>query len=365
MSTIAFVLVSWRPDAAAGMERAVAAHAVALSAAGHRAVIITAERDQAPAYEGVSVYVLESLEIPRPCSDDTLRSAISGAGSALTRELQQVYDRHRVGSAIYVDALWGLGRAMPIGGYAKPVLAVHVIGHHVDMDAALHRAEVVVAPSEHVLRAAVHRYDVGTWRVVPNTLLIDDGPTSEPKRRSLRQHGPLRVLARLGEEKGVAPLLAAGRQAKMSRLVEVAVSAAGFESAPGAQQEQLHLCRELANRAGIALRGGMAWTQVPGWLGGAAAVIVPSLAETFGLVALESMAAGTPVIAHDIDNLPALVGDGGVIVPVSEGPAGLWRAAEELLADPVRYELTSRAGYYRSRDYRPALVADLLLKAVS
>ena len=41
--TVAFVLASWRPDAPAGMERAVAAHAAALVEAGHNAMIITAD----------------------------------------------------------------------------------------------------------------------------------------------------------------------------------------------------------------------------------------------------------------------------------------------------------------------------------
>jgi iron(II)-dependent oxidoreductase len=86
---------------------------------------------------------------------------------------------------------------------------------------------------------------------------------------------------------------------------------------------------------------------------------VPSLAETFGL------AAGTPVVAFDIDNLPALIGRGGAIVPREHAHLGLWRAAEDLLADPVRYAHTSRAGYYRARDYRPAHIADLLVKVVS
>jgi len=109
----------------------------------------------------------------------------------------------------------------------------------------------------------------------------------------------------------------------------------------------------------------MGWVDVPRWLGGAALVVVPSLRETFGLVALEAMAAGTPVIAYNVDNLSDLVGEGGIVVPVAEGPAGLWRAAQDLLKDPVAYETTSRAGYYRSRDYRPAHVADQLLKVVS
>jgi glycosyltransferase involved in cell wall biosynthesis len=97
----------------------------------------------------------------------------------------------------------------------------------------------------------------------------------------------------------------------------------------------------------------------------AATVIVPSERETFGLVALEAMAAGTPVVAFDVDNLPALIGAGGRIVDRQEGHLGLWRAAGELLADPVGYENTSRAAYYLTRDYRPAHVADQLLKVVS
>jgi len=42
--------------------------------------------------------------------------------------------------------------------------------------------------------------------------------------------------------------------------------------------------------------------------------IVPSIAETFGLVALEAMSHGTPVITHDAGTLPRLIGDGGALV---------------------------------------------------
>ena len=61
------------------------------------------------------------------------------------------------------------------------------------------------------------------------------------------------------------------------------------------------------------------WDDAAPWLGAAAVVIVPSLAETFGLVALEAMSHGTPVIAHDVGDLPRLIGDDGVLVPAGHG----------------------------------------------
>ena len=47
-----------------------------------------------------------------------------------------------------------------------------------------------------------------------------------------------------------------------------------------------------------------------------------------------------------------------------QGHRGLWRAAEELLGEPLRYAQAARAAYDQVQDYRPAHVADLLVKVV-
>ncbi|ROO51258.1 glycosyltransferase involved in cell wall biosynthesis [Micromonospora sp. Llam0] len=367
MTTVAFVLASWRPDAPAGMERAVAGTVTGLTASGHRAVIITADRTAPPRYAAAPVVTLDSLRIPHPCDDDSLRDAITAAETPIRAELTSAFAAHQVEITVYVDSLWGLGRVMPTTDMPRRVLGMHVVGHHTDLAAALPRAHTVIAPSDIVLRrAAACGYDTSRWRVVPNPLLTDQPPAPEPQRHRLRREGPIRVVARLGPEKGVTQLLAAGARPS-GYAVEIALAAAGFETSTGGQDQLRGEARRLAPGAGVQIRAGLRWAQVPAWLAAASVCIVPSLAETFGLVALEAMSVGTPVIALDVDHLPALIGDGdgGVIVEQAIGHAGLWRAAEQLLHDPVRYERISRVGYYRARDYRPAHIAGQLLKVVS
>ena len=366
MTTVAFVLVSWAPNVAAGMEKAVAAHAAALSAAGHRAVIITSDPAVPPTYRGATVTVLNSLPAVFPCDDTTLRTIIRRNADALRNELLTIYAHQRVDVAIYIDALWGLGAVMPTRPQTRNVLAAHVVGHDTDLRAALAaQPAVVIAPSDTVTAQARRRgYHTATWKIVPNTLLTEPEPQPQHTRDDLRHSGPVRVLARLGPEKGVAALLAPHSLA--DRPIEVALADAPFELTHGSQRNLRQRCQTIiAGKPGVSIRTGLDWDQVPAWLGHASLVIVPSHAETFGLVALEAMAASTPVVAPAVGNLPTLIGDGGILVPHPEGADGLWRACRELLRDGVTYRAASRAAYYRSRDYWPALVANQLLKVVS
>ncbi len=60
---------------------------------------------------------------------------------------------------------------------------------------------------------------------------------------------------------------------------------------------------------------------VPALMAASDVLVVPSLWEGFGLVALEGMAAGLPVVASAVDGLPELLGDAGVLVPPGDARA--------------------------------------------
>jgi D-inositol-3-phosphate glycosyltransferase len=73
------------------------------------------------------------------------------------------------------------------------------------------------------------------------------------------------------------------------------------------------------------------------WYRAADLVVVPSYSESFGLVAIEAQATGTPVIAADVGGLATAVDDGvsGLLVPTHD-PNDWAVAIGGLLTDPDR-----------------------------
>ena len=78
-------------------------------------------------------------------------------------------------------------------------------------------------------------------------------------------------------------------------------------------------------------------------------VVVPSFGEGFGMVALEAMERGRPVIASDVGGLPEIVADGrtGILVPPGDVDA-LAGAIVALAGDPARAAAMGAAGRARA-----------------
>ena len=86
---------------------------------------------------------------------------------------------------------------------------------------------------------------------------------------------------------------------------------------------------------------------------------MPSLYESFGMVALEAMACGTPVVASDVGGLSFVVRDGetGFLVPEND-PVALATCLGNLLRDPkLRARLGAR-GVEVAKDYAWTRIAD-------
>ncbi|MBI1854643.1 MAG: glycosyltransferase [Chloroflexi bacterium] len=108
------------------------------------------------------------------------------------------------------------------------------------------------------------------------------------------------------------------------------------------------LCDELCLDQMVVFLGKRGQDTLPYYYSAAEVLVMPSLYESFGMVALEAMACGTPVIASEVGGLGFLVQDGetGFTVPDGE-PDKLCEKLSLLLGDPhLRETMGRRAAEY-------------------
>ncbi len=100
--------------------------------------------------------------------------------------------------------------------------------------------------------------------------------------------------------------------------------------------------------------------------GAADVTLVPSRSESFGLVAAEAAACGTPVIASKVGGLRSLVSDGVTGFLLDERSATAWaERIDVLLGDPLLAKSMSEAAAIAGRGYSWPVAAARLRRIYS
>ncbi|MEV7203706.1 glycogen synthase [Streptomyces griseoluteus] len=178
----------------------------------------------------------------------------------------------------------------------------------------------------------------------------------DPGTDALRRHGidPERpyvlFVGRITRQKGVPQLLRAVREIDPDTQV---VLCAGAPDTPEIDREFRDRFQELS-----AVRAGVFWipqmlprAEVVQLLTHAAVFVCPSVYEPLGIVNLEAMACGTPVVASRVGGIPEVVDHGrtGLLVGTDGDFEGnLARALDDVLADPAAARRMGEAGRARA-----------------
>ncbi|MDT0378557.1 D-inositol-3-phosphate glycosyltransferase [Streptomyces sp. DSM 42041] len=208
-------------------------------------------------------------------------------------------------------------------------------------------ADRLIGNTAEEARDLVHHYDADPARtdvvhpgVNLETFRPADGRAAARARLGLPQDALVPLFAgRIQPLKAPDVLLRAVAQlvdADPSLRSRLLVPVVGGPSGSGlAKPERL---QKLAARLGIAdlvrFRPPVGQAQLADWYRAASVLVMPSYSESFGLVALEAQACGTPVVAASVGGLPVAVSDreSGFLVP-GHDPADYARALRRFLDD--------------------------------
>ena len=184
-----------------------------------------------------------------------------------------------------------------------------------------------------------------------------------------RDHKNIMFAGRIEPLKGIDTLLQAIAliQVRYPEAVEnVCVAIIGgdpWSDNPDVEMARLQAMRtELGVHDMVTFLGAKDQNALPNYYAAAEMVIMPSHYESFGMVALEAMATGTPVIASEVGGLAFLIRDGenGFHVP-SRDPEALAERIYELLANPAcRDRLGHQARQYAQQYAWPKIVTRML-----
>lgn len=183
-------------------------------------------------------------------------------------------------------------------------------------------ADRVICATEHEKSQLVHLYAADPDRVVVIPLGVDVErfkPRDKDDARSelgFKDEKIILFVGRIEPLKGVDILINAA--AMLESDVECSVLIVGGDDSSASQVAEL---RDLASGLGIGHRvafvGAVDHDKLPLFYNAADVCVVPSHYESFGLVAVEAMASGVPVVASRVGGLTGTVKDGetGYLVP--------------------------------------------------
>jgi len=214
--------------------------------------------------------------------------------------------------------------------------------------------ERIIAPTEKEKGELVSRYGAlpERIRVIPCGVNMDRFRPMDKKsarqRVGLGDEKVILYVGRIEPVKGIERLLRAASYLDNDRGLRLVIIG-GDEHARGEVERLKRLARDLHVEETVDFRGLVEHEALPHFYNAADVCAVASYYESFGLVALESLACGTPVVASDVGIMREIIrrDEMGCVLAVDHNPSALARALAEHISRTASDPFLIREGVSR------------------
>lgn len=192
-----------------------------------------------------------------------------------------------------------------------------------------HRLNALIANSRHVARAVITGYRLNSRKVNIIYYGLPDCPAFSPVPMKCKP--AILFVGANFQRKGLPTLLKAAARLR-PRYNGLCIHVVGRDRNQPALES---LARKLDITSDVVFHGWQPNDRVRGMMAGADVFALPSLTEAFGLVYLEAMRAGTPVVATTLGGAREVFREGEEALFVAPGDVdGLAEAIEKIITDP-------------------------------
>ncbi len=203
---------------------------------------------------------------------------------------------------------------------------------------ALASADLIIASTEKERRDLIDLYNAPADKIAVISCGVDMEmfhPLSKNKARSILGMDSAKILLYVGRieaEKGIDLLIEAASLIDSSHNIEVRIVGGGKE-----EKDKIDSLKQQCRKLGIDrlthFQEAVAQSELPLYYSAADLCVLPSRYETFGLVALEALACGTPVIASKTGGMAEVIKTQAGILLEEPSPARLASIISEVLND--------------------------------
>ncbi len=338
---------SW--DVPGGVQFHVRDLAEVLQARGHQVSVLAPADDDLPL---PSYVVAAGRAVPVPYNGSVARVNFGPLSAARVRrwlregEFDLLHLHEPATPSLSILAAWAATGAI-VGTFHTSTLRSRAMSAaYPILEPALEKLGARIAVSEAARRTLVEHVG-GDAVLIPNGVFVDRFADAEPREEWRGSGGTLGFIGRLDEERKGLPILMAAMPAVLAAHPGARLLVAGR----GDEQEAVDGLSEQVRQA-VTFLGVVTEDEKAALLRTVDVYVAPNLGgESFGVVLVEAMSAGAPVVASDLDAFTGVLDGGrvGVTFPTGDADALSATLVGVLADEPRRRALSTAASTWVRR----------------